>query len=462
MALQGMLYAYDLPAWMYHAQLPPPDHDFDPTLPGLTWVDLVFPFFLFTMGAAMPLALTRRIARGAQWWDLAAYAIRRGVLLLAFALYVEHIVPWKFQDAEGRVSTGRWLWSLLAFAVLFPALVRLPRGWKARQVWLTRAGGWAAAAVVLATVRFPDDTGFLLKRADIIIVVLAHTVTVGSLLWLVSRDNLPLRLGFMLVVLAIILGAESPGWLSRIWNACMPHGTSLLSAAYLKYLLVVLPGTIVGDLLLAWLRGDATFGPADADRAASAPSWGPTRHLQILGLALGLCLLVCCGLQARWLSETTFLAFVGGAAGFTLFREPRRPLEILLRRLYGWGVLWLVVGLLLEPYQGGIKKDHATISYHFVTSGLAVFALVFFSVIIDGLGRRGWLRLLIDSGQNPMIAYVGIRNLLPPLLGLLAIEQLVGRLELTPWAGFGWACVKTILLAAAVSVFTRLRVFWRT
>ena len=39
-----------LPAWMYHAQEPPPTHAYQPDLAGLTWVDLVFPFFLFAMG----------------------------------------------------------------------------------------------------------------------------------------------------------------------------------------------------------------------------------------------------------------------------------------------------------------------------------------------------------------------------------------------------------------------------
>ena len=43
-----------LPAWMYHMQAPPPSHVFNPQLAGLTWVDLVFPFFLFSMGAAFP------------------------------------------------------------------------------------------------------------------------------------------------------------------------------------------------------------------------------------------------------------------------------------------------------------------------------------------------------------------------------------------------------------------------
>lgn len=53
-----------LPAWLFHAQVPPPDFTFDPSLPGITWVDLVFPFFLFSMGAAFPFSLGRKLDRG--------------------------------------------------------------------------------------------------------------------------------------------------------------------------------------------------------------------------------------------------------------------------------------------------------------------------------------------------------------------------------------------------------------
>jgi len=37
-----------LPPWMYHAQTPPPSHVFKPEVAGISWVDLVFPFFLFS------------------------------------------------------------------------------------------------------------------------------------------------------------------------------------------------------------------------------------------------------------------------------------------------------------------------------------------------------------------------------------------------------------------------------
>lgn len=69
-----------LPAWMYHAQVPPPEHKWIPTLPGITWVDLVFPFFLFAMGAAFPIALSRRLDQGISKWKISIQIFERGVL----------------------------------------------------------------------------------------------------------------------------------------------------------------------------------------------------------------------------------------------------------------------------------------------------------------------------------------------------------------------------------------------
>ncbi|MBQ5619617.1 MAG: DUF5009 domain-containing protein, partial [Alistipes sp.] len=81
-----MLWNAELPAFMFHAQLPPPTFAFNPEVPGITWVDLVFPFFLFSMGAAMPLALRRREEQGAGWKEVTGSALHRFVWLASFAI----------------------------------------------------------------------------------------------------------------------------------------------------------------------------------------------------------------------------------------------------------------------------------------------------------------------------------------------------------------------------------------
>ncbi len=113
-----------LPGWMYHAQLPPPDHVFNPNLPGITWVDLVFPFFLFAMGAAFPFALRKRIEQGIPYWKLSLQAIQRGFLLVVFALFLQHSKPYAL---SGNPETFHWIIGLAGFAILFLIYYRYPK-----------------------------------------------------------------------------------------------------------------------------------------------------------------------------------------------------------------------------------------------------------------------------------------------------------------------------------------------
>lgn len=46
MVLSATIVTHVLPGWMSHAQTPPPDHVFNPLLPGITWVEILC--FLFS------------------------------------------------------------------------------------------------------------------------------------------------------------------------------------------------------------------------------------------------------------------------------------------------------------------------------------------------------------------------------------------------------------------------------
>ena len=71
MVLSGTIASGVLPGWMYHAQMGPrSNYTFDPQLYGITWVDLVFPFFLFAMGAAIPFSVGGKIEKGENLWKV--------------------------------------------------------------------------------------------------------------------------------------------------------------------------------------------------------------------------------------------------------------------------------------------------------------------------------------------------------------------------------------------------------
>lgn len=87
MVLSATIVTHVLPGWMSHAQTPPPDHVFNPLLPGITWVDLVFPFFLFAMGAAFPFSIRKRAEKGDSKLKLVYEAVKRGIQLTFFCYF---------------------------------------------------------------------------------------------------------------------------------------------------------------------------------------------------------------------------------------------------------------------------------------------------------------------------------------------------------------------------------------
>ncbi len=468
-----------LPAWMYHAQEPPPDHEWLGHLPGITWVDLVFPFFLFCMGEAFPLALSRRMDQGVAPWRLGLFILERGFLLGFFALYVQAIRPFTLSN---HPTTGTWLLALLGFFLLFPVLTRLPDAWAPSTRWLIRGGGWAGAVLFLGLAHYPDGSGFLLRRSDIIIVVLTNMAVFGSLIWMLTRHSLVPRLGVLGIVFALRMSnmpVPLGGWVTDLWK--FSPAPWIYQLYYLQYLCIVIPGTIAGDLILAWIR----TGTAQVTAPMARSKWSTGHYLAITGVMFGLVLVLLAGLETRvpttltsttpgvfllgeqtylrpWLLPATLLVFGLCGFGAWLLRAPVTYTERLYQLLFRWGTYWLVLGLVLEPYEGGIRKDRATMSYYFVTAGLAHCVLIGFSILIDRFQRRRWLQLLIDNGQNPMIAYAGINNFITPVLALTLLLGWTGEHATTPWLGFLRGLTITLLMAVTVSFLTRRKIYWRT
>jgi predicted acyltransferase len=447
-----------LPSWMYHAQEPPPHFEWIGTLPGITWVDLVFPFFLFAMGASFPFALTRRMESHSSRWKLAAFIFERGFLLGFFALFVMAIRPHVMNAHPG---TATWLLGLLGFLILFPILTRLPGTWPLAARLLVRGIGWAAAIAFFALAKYPDGSGFELSRSDIIIVVLANMAVFGSVAWLLTRRNLLLRIGLLGVLFAVRLSnlpQPADGWVHEDWTYTQHWWLSwICQLYYLQYLFIVIPGTIAGELILNWTRQIRSAGGVSGTK-----SWPLLRYVCVGALMLCLVVVLLAGLKARWLLGTTLLSFALCGIGWKLLQQPGNEIETLYQRLFQWAVYWLALGLVFEPYEGGIKKDHPTLSYYFIPAGLAICVYIAFSILIDVFQQRRWVRLLIDNGQNPMIAYAGINNFITPVLALTGLSAWLTAFATSPWRGFCKGAIITLLMGLTVSLFTRMKIYWRT
>lgn len=487
MVLSGVVPEGILPSWMYHCQVPPPHHKFDPSVVGITWVDLVFPFFLFALGAAIPFALQRRMEKGMSQWQAVMMTIKRGALLAFFAIYQEHIVPYTIKSQpDGRA----WLLGLLGFALLFPMLMRLPDRWPSKLTPVIRIVGWVGGFALLGMLGYPEVKEYLstnpftvrgvlhvyADKNNIILALLAAAAVFGTLAWIFTRGNLLLRLGLMGILMALLMTQYTPGWVQ--WASNLISIRNCFDLGFVYYLFIVIPGTIVGDMLLQWTRTPAEDKPAQG-------SWSARRFAAVCVLMVSFIVVNLVALKGRispfvevnlfgahvkLIAATILLNAAMCIGGWQLVKKPTDSSEQLVSSLYKWGTYWLMLGLFFEPYQSGIKKDPVTMSYFFVTAGLAIFLLIAFTILIDiRHSKNKGLRLLIDNGQNPMIAYVGIANLITPVLALVGLGAIIdkytlgswlGRFE--PWVGAGRGFMLTFILALVVSAFTRRKIFWRT
>lgn len=440
-----------LPAWMYHAQVPPPDHTFNPNLPGITWVDLVFPFFLFAMGAAIPLAFSKKIKAGKAKWKLTMQSLQRGLLLVGFAIYIQHIKPYAI-NPEPTVWT--WVVGLLGFILVFPMILRLPESLKPVYKISIRAAGYIGAVILLSQLTYSNGSGFSLNRSDIIILVLSNVAFFGSVIWLYTQDNHLLRLGVLAFYLALRLTQDVQG----SWNLLLWYATPapwLYKLYYLQYLFIVIPGTITGDLILKWMNSKETQS-ADNNQLERKKT-ALTAFLIIICITVNLW-----GLFTRALVSTLFADITLCLIGTWLLKKNETETGKLYKSLFNWGTYWLLLGLFFEAFEGGIKKDKSTLSYYFVTSGLAIYAYIALSICIDYFKKKKYFNLLILSGQNPMIAYIGGSNFIMPVLALTSISAIMNYLLINPWLGFLKGLIFTLLVAMTAGFFTKKKLFWRT
>jgi predicted acyltransferase len=115
----------------------------------------------------------------------------------------------------------------------------------------------------------------------------------------------------------------------------------------------------------------------------------------------------------------------------------------------------------LEPFEGGIKKDHPTLSYMLVTAGLAMFALVALTHYERSRPQSISFRFLSGTGRNPLLAYEALTNLVAPLWALTIGGWIAEHTPGVP-LGLARAGLQTLLLGVVVNLFTRWKIYFGT
>ena len=445
MTLGFTIQAGMFPEWMYHRQTPPGADPFV-DIPGIAWRDLAYAAFLFTMAAALPITLSRRIEKGELELGIMGSVVRRGFMLMVFALMIGHANTYFI----GYTNTGRAI-AVLGFVLMFALFVRRRSDWNEQRFNVMRKLAWVAAIAFLALTPVLYNSTFDPARADGVIAAIAFAAVVGSVVWYLTRNNLNARLGVLAGAVALYLGARGDGWLNSIWwSSPFPW---LAKPSSLTLLCIVIPGTIAGDQVLRWMRAPHPDEP-------DVKGWSSGRVLLISALAAVLTPIAVVGLYNRWVLGTTQLTAGLCLAGLLLVHRATYPGERMLKSLFTWAAAWLMLGLLIEPFEGGIKKVPETLSYFFTVTGLTTMLLVTFAGVVDVMKKAGWARPFIDVGHNPMLCYILFTVFLNSIFEMIPALRPV--LRGSPGASLLRSVLTVVLVVLIVRAFSRARIYWRT
>lgn len=558
MVLSAMEAFSVLPRWMYHAQVPPPDHVFDPTIYGITWVDIIFPFFLFSMGAAIPLSLGRQHAKGESIMKLTWKTVQRWVKLTFFAIFIIHAFPFMLGYEQ------EWMcYAMPIFFFILLCFMFMPNPF-GLSPYKARAITWSAYLVAVGFMLLQPYAGgapFRLTDSDCIMLILANVSLTGSIIYLLTIGHPLRRLALLPFLVALFMAAHT----ANSWPALLIH-TSWLPwlylPAYQEYLLIIIPGTVAGEWIAQWLEkmnaNDTSKGlvencqkkneavlengnPLKGGRGAVLENGNKVKNdekavlekgnplkggreavlenvnkvkndekvvlenenkvrtrseemkdkenalalpVALLSLALivvNVVLLFGRHLVANLVATMVLTALTAwllrsrreaGTTGVEAAKQeisnqksssaPVSPTLHFWQRLSSAGAYLLLLGLCLESYEGGIRKDDVTLSYLFVTCGLAFYALLLLTVVCDHWHVR-WLCAPLEMvGKNPMVAYVSASMVIIPVLILTHIYPYIDALSSQPLTGFLKGVLLTALCMALTAWFTHKRWFWKT
>jgi Domain of unknown function (DUF5009) len=382
-------------------------------------------------------------------------ALRRFLLLAFFALFTQHMKAWTL---AAQPAVADQLLSLLAFVLVFFQLYEHQQPKGKRLLLVLKIISFAVALFLVWKLPFRSGKGFDFYQSDIIIIVLANMALFGMLIYYLTANKPLLRIGILPFIMAIFLAAKEPGngWAKELFqfNHIGDFKFDWLYKFYfLKYLFIVIPGTIAGEWMLDAMKQHKTT-------AAKQLSANRNTENTLSFIALLLICLNVYGLFTRLLVFNVITTAL--LCGWALYLVKKTETGSLFKNLVLAGSYLLLLGLFFEAYEGGIRKDSSTYSYYFVTSGLAFFALVFFSVTAKRKYLSAISNILAINGKHPMVAYIAGSLLLLPLMSITHTKSFWDAMNSGAFMGFMKGLVFTGIVSLITIFFVKRKWFWKT
>ncbi len=226
-----------VPAWMEHVH--PSNSD------GMTFVDVVFPAFLFIVGISIPFAIGSRLDRGESTVSVWRHILLRVIGLLTVGFFM---VNSETISETGPLSPP--LWELVMYAGVALTWLSLPRELAAKRshIILMRTVGVALLVAVALFYRGNDGTGIIQMRPQWwgILGLIGWAYLMACLVYVPLRRNLAGVVGCISLLYCLYVADAAGGleWL-RMAKNWVSVGEALGSQAA-----VTVAGVVLGIILL--------------------------------------------------------------------------------------------------------------------------------------------------------------------------------------------------------------------
>ncbi len=383
----------NLPWWTYHAKT-----QWDV----MTYVDMVFPGFLFIVGMSLPIAIAARLRKNPSKLSLWGHVIER-----SFSLWVLGLILANGGKAVPALMHGfsrRW-WELLGvlgcslFLYMYP-----PTGKHAKLVKVLKIVGVvtviAMYAIFRRTVRGTGETAWIDFSYPEILGLIGYAYFAICLLYIPFRKWLWAPVAW-LVALVAYNAATTPKGMGFLFD----HALHIEKAIWISR---HLPGW-------AWSRG--WEWPWENGSSAS---------MVMAGIVLSIIYL-----QTKWsLSKKTWVAL-------------------------GYGAATGVAGYALKGL--GISKNRGTPTWCLWTMAACIGLFVLLYWLCDVKKKTAWAAPVRSAGANTLTTYL-LPDYWGMIIGVTGLQLFRNPLFHGGWTGVTWAFVFTGIILTISTLLTRAKV----
>ncbi len=392
---------------------------------GVTPTDWIFPFFLFIVGVAIPLAIGKRIEQGVSEGAILRKIISRTMIIFGLGLLLVAFPHFGFKSEYVHLLPLHYaLLAVFSVGIIFREIFNQKQFQEERYQRLRRLSTYIALAAA---------AGMLL-------------------IGLFAYDLSHLRILGVLQRIALVYGICSILYLKTDWRAQLWTGVGLLLSYWALMTLVPVPGGLEPNLdpetnLGAWL--DRAILGTD-HLWSQARTWEPEGLLSTLP-AIGTGIIGI--LTGAWIRQTE--------------GEYRK-----LTGIFAMGTILLALSLIWD-LAFPINKNIWTSSFVLYTGGVALLFLGVVYWLVDVLNYQGWIKPFRVYGVNPLFAYI-LSGVIAKLAYMISWETADGDTQtvkgwiydnfflswLSPFnASLGYALLNVLLVLAMVWILYRKRIY---